>query len=372
MFKIPFVVFLKHSATPLLHFSHSMKLLIVLAVSTQFLQPSLAAPYRALSCNVSRVVNAAELAVEHINANQPRGYKYELNKIENAQEDRGQGASSVYLEFEVLETRCHSLNPKPVTECKIRSGPEAISGDCKAQLQINPTTRRNQVQKYHCLISPDSDDMVLSRCPGCPHRIPLNHSDVSQSVMAALQKYNKNSNGTNYFAVHEITRASSQVVAGKKVFVEFAIRETACTKASKLPNCPMDRGEFASGHKGFCTASVYKPISGQEKVEVNCELYGPKVVASSAKNVAATVIKQRHDKKKGHGQRNKRHFSRQQQHGKKQQNPQSGTPKRIESSEEVQGALGFVISTGNRADFPMLPAPRNMCPGRARHFGRTV
>ncbi|XP_067898534.1 fetuin-B-like isoform X2 [Heterodontus francisci] len=349
-----------------------MKLLIVLVVSIQFFQPSLAASYRALSCNVLRIVDAAELAVEHINADQLGGYKYVLNKIENAQEDRGQGVSSVYLELEVLETRCHSLNPKPAAECEIRSGPEAISGDCKVQLQINPKTRRNQVHKYRCLISPDSDDMVLSRCPSCPHRLPLNHSDVNQSVMTALQKYNRNSSRTNYFAVQKITKASSQVVAGKKIFVEFTIQETACTKASKLHNCLRDRGEFASGSKGFCTASVYKPNSGKEKVEVNCELYRPKVGLNSAKIVGESAVKQRHGKRKGQGRRNKRQSNAEQQYSNKQLNTHNGTPKRIESSEEMQGALGFVISTGSGTNFPILPAPRNTCPGRARHFGETV
>ncbi|XP_078062492.1 alpha-2-HS-glycoprotein-like [Mustelus asterias] len=371
MFKIPFVLSLKHSPIPLLQLSDSMKLLVVLVVSTQLFQPSLAAPYRALSCREPRVVNAAERAVEHINADQPGGYKYVLNKIENAQEDRGkQGASSVNLEFEVLETRCHSLNPKPAAECGIRSGPEAISGDCKAQLQIDPTTQRLQVQKYRCLISPDSDDMVLNRCPSCPHRIPINHTDVNQSVMRALQKYNRNSSRTNYFAVQKITRAASQALAGKKVFVEFAIRETACTKASNLQNCPRDRGEFASGSKGFCTASVYKPISGKEEVEVNCELYGPKVAVSSAKIAGAGAIKQRHGNRKGQGQRNKRQTKPLRR--VKQLNPQGGTPRRIESSEEVRGALGFVIGTGGGTNFPVLPVPRNMCPGRARHFGGMV
>uniref|UniRef100_UPI00398E35A0 alpha-2-HS-glycoprotein-like n=1 Tax=Pristiophorus japonicus TaxID=55135 RepID=UPI00398E35A0 len=346
-----------------------MKLLVVLVVSTQLFQPSLAAVYRALSCKVPRVVNAADWAVEHINADQPGGYKYVLNKIENAQEESGkQGVTSVNLEFEVFETRCHSLNPKPVAECSIRSGPEAISGDCKVQLQINPTTQHYQVQKYQCLISPDSDDMVLNRCPRCPHRIPLNHSDVSQAARTVLQKYNRNSSRTNYFAVQKITKASSQVGAGKKVFVEFVIRETACTKASKLPNCPMDRGEFASGSKGFCTGSVYKPISGQEKVEVNCEHYSPKVVGSHARKVGARIVKQRHHTKKGQGQRSKRQVNHHRQHGKKRLNAHGGTPKRIESSEEVQGALGFVISSGSGANFPILPAPRNTCPGRARHF----
>ncbi|XP_078420198.1 fetuin-B-like [Cetorhinus maximus] len=369
MFKIPFMLALKHSSTLLLQFSHSMELLIVLVISTQLFQPSLAASYRALSCNELRVVDAAELAVEHINADQPGGYKYVLNKIENAQENRGkQGVSSVYLTFEVLETRCHSLNPKPAAECEVRSGPEAISGDCTVQLQINPTTRHVRVHKYQCLISPDSDDLVLSRCPSCPHRIPINRTDVNQSVMRALQKYNRNSSRTNYFAVRKITRASSQVLAGKKVLVEFTIQETACTKASKLQNCPRDRSEFASGSKGFCIASVYKPISGKEEVEVNCELYRPKVV-SSAKIVGAGAIKQRLGKR-GQGQRKKRQSK--PEHRIKQLSLQSGTPKRIESSEEVQGALGFVISTGPGTNFPMLPVPRNTCPGRARYFGGTI
>ncbi|XP_072897446.1 alpha-2-HS-glycoprotein-like [Hemitrygon akajei] len=369
MLERQFMEALRSRAAPSFMFSDNMKLLMVLMVSIQLFQPSPAASYRALSCNEQRVVKAAELAVEHINADQPGEYKYVLNKIENAQEDRSKQATpSVYLEFEILETRCHSLNPKPVAQCEVRSGPEAISGDCKVQLQMNKTTGCMKVDRYWCLISPDSDDMVLRPCRDCPHRIALNHSDASYTVTAALHKYNQNSSKPNYFAVQKITRASSQKVAGKKVFVEFVIQETKCPKTSSLPNCT---GKFASRNKGFCAASVYKPITGQEKVEVKCEHYRPKVI-SSTKNKPANCIQQRL-RHKGQGKRNKRHTIQKKQLGSKKAKLRGGTPKRIESSEEVRGALGFEIGTGSRNNFPRLPAPRNICPGRARYFaGPTV
>ncbi|XP_078265991.1 fetuin-B-like [Rhinoraja longicauda] len=349
-----------------------MKLLLVLVVGTLSFHPSHAAPFKALSCSEQRVMKAAELAVEHINADQPQGYKYVLNKVENVQEDREkQGTPSMYIEFEILETRCHSLNRKPVGGCAVPTGPEAISGDCKIQLQMNRTAGCIEVQRYWCLISPDSDDMVLSRCPSCPHRIALNHSDANHAVTAALKKYNRHSNRTNYFAVKKITKASSQMLAGKKIFVEFIIQGTACTKTSRHPNCPVNEGTFASRTKGFCTASVFKPISGQEKVEVNCELYGPKVVVSSARNRVASCIQQRLGQK-GEGKRNKRQSKPKKKPGRIQASPNSGTRRRIESSEEVQGALGFTIGTGSRNDYPQLPAPRRNCPGRARYFGRTA
>ncbi|XP_069753334.1 fetuin-B-like [Narcine bancroftii] len=343
-----------------------MKPLLVLVVSTQLFQPLLAASFRGLSCSEQGIVKAAELAVEHINANQPGGYKYVLNKIENAQENRGKrGTSPVYFEFEILETRCLALNPKPVAQCEVRSGPEAISGDCKMKLKMNSTTQCIEVHKYWCLISPDSDDMVLSRCPGCPHRMALNHSDASYAAAVGLQKYNQNNNRTNNYAVQEITRASYQMLTGKKIFVEFVIQE-----ASNCQNCPVNEGKFASANKGFCTASVYKPIFGQEKIKVNCEFYRPKVVGSSAKNKATRCV-QRRLGLKAQRKRNKRLSNYKKKPGNKRANLHNGTPRRTESSEEVQGALGFVIGTGSRNGFPRLPAPRNTCPGRARHFGGT-
>ncbi|NP_001279571.1 fetuin-B-like precursor [Callorhinchus milii] len=358
-----------------------MKLLSVLVLGTQIFhclsavaqgqQPS----YRALSCNALRVVAAADLAVEQMNAERSGGYKYILNKIENAQEKRGKGgSSSLFLEFEVLETRCHSLNPKPASECQIRSGREANSGDCKVKLQMN-STRKDHVQSYRCLISPDSDDMILRRCPGCPYRIPLNNTDATHSVMIALQKYNRKSNRTNYFALHEITKASSQIVAGKNVFVEFAIQETACSKASQRPDCQAGLGALKSTHTGLCTASVYMPIFGKEKIEVNCELYEPQVVANTRKSVNKGGIKRGRTKEKGRVSRSRRQSPshKGQPHVKKQPRGRAATTRRIESSEEVQGSFGFVIGTGGTngnsqsQTFPILPPPRTACPGRARY-----
>lgn len=48
-------------------------------------------------------------------------------------------------------------------------------------------------------------------CPDCPTADKLDEPIVKETVNLSLQRFNKESNHVNYFALENITRASSQV-----------------------------------------------------------------------------------------------------------------------------------------------------------------
>ncbi|WP_139160848.1 cystatin family protein, partial [Acinetobacter baumannii] len=107
-------------------------------------------------------------------------------------------------------------------------------------------------------------------CGGCPGLTDHSHDKVQKAVTQSLEKFNQQSGLANRFALLKISRATSQVVAGRKYRVEYTIQETTCphsTEAVTAENCPPMDCEFA--HTGFCKASLFQPLWGEGKVDVN-------------------------------------------------------------------------------------------------------
>ncbi|XP_067898535.1 alpha-2-HS-glycoprotein-like [Heterodontus francisci] len=237
--------------------------------------------YVAVACNGQEVLAVAELAVDHINKDRKHGYKFSLDRIENAQEMKASGTDVHYLDIEVRETKCHVLSRKPLNDCEIRSFKETkVEGDCKVIIETK-SGAPGHVKDYKCEISSDSAEDVSEKCPDCPHLIAKNSTEAQHAANAALNKYNQISNHTVTFALQEITRGSTKG-PGTPVLVEFVIRETPCVKGSLV--CPLIA--LLSPDLAFCVASVTPGNSGEETVVVDCEIYSTKV-AEGAETASA-------------------------------------------------------------------------------------
>ncbi|XP_067897613.1 alpha-2-HS-glycoprotein-like isoform X6 [Heterodontus francisci] len=165
--------------------------------------------FSAIPCDAMGAVNAADLAVNYINGARRKGYKYRLNRINNAQEKQEQYEFSYYLEFEVFETRCHVRSSKPLKRCEIRPFHLMKAfGKCKIIIRISKGFQN--VKDYQC-----SEYPVENPCQGCIYMIPLNSRDVDRAVQVAIQKYNSESNDTNYFSLFNITRTLRKGVTAR-------------------------------------------------------------------------------------------------------------------------------------------------------------
>uniref|UniRef100_A0A7N4PIV9 Cystatin domain-containing protein n=1 Tax=Sarcophilus harrisii TaxID=9305 RepID=A0A7N4PIV9_SARHA len=72
------------------------------------------------SCNDSRVLSVAGLALEKINEDRKEGYIFSLNRVANVQEHhQADSGSMYYLTLDVLETNCHVLSKKHWKDCKM-------------------------------------------------------------------------------------------------------------------------------------------------------------------------------------------------------------------------------------------------------------
>ncbi|XP_051847724.1 fetuin-B-like isoform X2 [Antechinus flavipes] len=186
------------------------------------------------SCNDSRVLSVAGLALEKINEDRKEGYIFSLNRVADVQEHRQAGSGSVYyLTLDVLETYCHVLSKKNWKDCEARRLHDSIYGQCKAIFYVNLPRRILYLPAYNCTIRPVSSREIATLCPDCPVLLPNNISDpwISQTVTESLKKINKEIGVGKAFHLFKVTEARTQWVVGPSFFVDFLVTESPCTKS---------------------------------------------------------------------------------------------------------------------------------------------
>ncbi|XP_036410382.1 alpha-2-HS-glycoprotein-like [Megalops cyprinoides] len=179
-------------------------------------------------CDSLEVEEAGLVSQDYINSQFSHGYKYALNQIEDVKiYPKADGGETMVLDLELLETKCHILDPTPVANCTVRPRHETkVEADC--DVILSKAGGVLSVLSYKCKSEPESaEDM----CVGCPLLEPLNHTDALQVVASSLAQFNlRPDNNTAKFALRDVGRLSSQIVSGGPQFLtEYAIVETNCT-----------------------------------------------------------------------------------------------------------------------------------------------
>ncbi|KAH0506406.1 Kininogen-1 [Microtus ochrogaster] len=108
-------------------------------------------------------------------------------------------------------------------------------------------------------------------CPGCPRTIPVDSPVLTEPLGHAIKKLNSEINHISYFKIHTVKKATSQVVAGMRYFIDFIARETNCSKANNMelgPDCEVK----SSGNGLSCNADVYmRPWENKVELTVKCQ-----------------------------------------------------------------------------------------------------
>ncbi|XP_026539617.1 fetuin-B-like isoform X2 [Notechis scutatus] len=229
---------------------------------TQFLHPS---------CNSLEVKTAAEVALNKHNKYRTEGYIFGLQRIFDAYEISQDGDSVFFLILDVLETKCHVLSKKLWKECEFRKPYETVFGQCKVIIKLNKHSNDSFMYRNDCILRPHSSPP----CPGCPVRQSASEDRFQEIARKSLAKFNAENDHDRYFAILEVTKASSQVVNGMLHAIEFTIQETSCPKrppVSDITQCSLLPIETAV--RGLCKGSMIETWNvGANIVTANCELF---------------------------------------------------------------------------------------------------
>uniref|UniRef100_A0A8C6XAV3 Cystatin fetuin-A-type domain-containing protein n=1 Tax=Naja naja TaxID=35670 RepID=A0A8C6XAV3_NAJNA len=78
-------------------------------------------------CNGEEAEELAKLAMQYINSHNLHGYKQTLNIIKDFAEWFQRPKMVAEITLNVLETKCHVLDPTPVENCTVRQQHEHVS-----------------------------------------------------------------------------------------------------------------------------------------------------------------------------------------------------------------------------------------------------
>ncbi|KAG7327877.1 hypothetical protein KOW79_009483 [Hemibagrus wyckioides] len=241
-----------------------MRGLLILAVLCQGLFATSASDCRNYTAQA-----AAEEAEYLINRLHHHGYKFKLDSFTEEQSTTGQPSCLNELTLTLSETKCHIVNPKPFNECEIRQEYDTpVTAKCNVTFCDGGD--KPGIARLICDTEPVSPIQLTRVCPDCPTLLPLHDPQGLESVKAAIEKFNKDSNQTSYFKVLEVGRLRTQnnMMFGMSHFAEFAIVETECgddvkEKTACKQKCPSE------AHHGFCKSTQL----GNGDLTVDCEIY---------------------------------------------------------------------------------------------------
>ncbi|XP_029004161.1 alpha-2-HS-glycoprotein 1 [Betta splendens] len=225
-------------------------------------------------CTQEGAAAAAQLAIRDINQNHRHGYKFRLKEMKGSNMEKVGEGCDFELQLELLETKCHVVNPKDFENCPFRG--EALR-EVKANCTVSVTAKDGDanVTKYECETRQvKTNTEMVQICPDCVTLLPLNNTEGLKCVVEAVKKFNTNTTNKRYYILKEVGRISTgfMMTKGMNYYTEFALVETQCPMGSRIvpeaciPLCP-DRA-----HHAFCTSSC-SSTDGLESTE--CEFYPP-------------------------------------------------------------------------------------------------
>ncbi|KAK2908389.1 hypothetical protein Q8A73_009462 [Channa argus] len=253
------------------------RLLLLVLLSSAVLLCCTAPAVGPVACTEDDIAPAAHLAMQHINKYHHHGYKFQLNQTLDHKLEKTDDGCNIELHLDLLETKCHVVNPTPFEDCPLREEhDQEVMADCKVDMTVK--SGEAKVTEYLCDTKQvKSNQEMVSMCPDCPILIPLNSTEGLKSVREAVNKFNENTTHQHYYILKEVGRITSgyMMMAGMAYYAEFALVETFCPMGTRIvieacqPKCP-DRARHA-----FCTSS-YTRTNGLGSVE--CEYYPPLLV----------------------------------------------------------------------------------------------
>ncbi|KAG6925297.1 histidine rich glycoprotein [Chelydra serpentina] len=228
------------------------------------------------SADCDTVETDAGVALDLINKHRRDGYIFTLFRVADAHKQQTGNSSVLYLTLDVLETQCSVLSRRHWEACKLPQHNETVFGQCKTIVYINRQLKKEILHGYNCTVSPDHSQ--LHKCEHCPAR-PTALEDIEQhrgDAERALEKYNEDSNHTQYFKVDKVQRATMQIAPHAGYIVEFTIKETCCSKST--PHANVSECEFLHdkhARVGFCRGKLANDTKSPDVLEISCEIYGP-------------------------------------------------------------------------------------------------
>ncbi|XP_005601930.1 kininogen-1 isoform X1 [Equus przewalskii] len=238
--------------------------------------PVVTAQYDCLGCSHPIPTGSPDLepvlqhAIQHFNNNTAHSHLFVLGEVKRAQRQVVAGWN-YDVTYSIVQTNCSKENFLFLTpDCKSLLNGDI--GECTDRAHVDIQLRiASLTQNCHIIPAEDFVQPPPKICPGCPIDIPVNSPELEEPLNHSIAKLNAENNGTFYFKIDTVKKATVQVVAGRRFSIEFTATETTCSKENneELTNS-CETKQF--GQILNCNADVYL-IPWEKKIypTVNCQ-----------------------------------------------------------------------------------------------------
>ncbi|XP_037694672.1 kininogen-1 [Choloepus didactylus] len=250
-----------------------MKLIVILFLSSRLL-PSLAQESsEEIDCNDEDVFKAVDAALKKYNNQNQSGNQFVLYRVTKVTKMATPDAF-YSLKYQIKEGDCPVQSGKTWQDCDYNEAAGAATGECTAIVGKRLNTNFS-VNKQTCHITPAEGPVVTEQyqCVGCVHPISIQSPELKPILRHAIEHFNNNTNHPYLFAVGEVKKAQSQVVAGWNFEITYSIVQTNCSKENLLFLTP-DCKSLLNGDTGECRDSAF--VNPQQRIasfSQQCDLY---------------------------------------------------------------------------------------------------
>lgn len=212
-------------------------------------------------------------AIQYFNNDTDHSHLFALKEVKRAERQVVAGWN-YKVTYSIEQTNCSKENFLSLTpDCKSLLNGDI--GECTDNAYMDIQLRIASFSQK-CDIYPAEDSVPLPTmiCAGCPKDIPVDSPELEEPLTHSITKLNAENNGTFYFKIDTVSKATTQVVAGTKFHIEFTARETTCSKENNeelTESCEINKfGQILD-----CTADVYV-VPWEKKVypTVKCRSLG--------------------------------------------------------------------------------------------------
>ncbi|NXG55998.1 HRG protein, partial [Hemiprocne comata] len=145
----------------------------------------------------------AGVALDLVNRHRRDGFVFGLFRVADAHELHIENSSLLYLTLDVLETECSVLSRRHWESCEYSNTYSMDFGQCKIITNRTQLLKKPQLYGFNCTLSPVPPDLL--ECKDCPVKVEVteHHKNIAAK---ALEKFNSESNHTNYFNVDKVEK----------------------------------------------------------------------------------------------------------------------------------------------------------------------
>ncbi|MBN3306495.1 KNG1 protein, partial [Amia calva] len=237
----------------------SLRLLSLLLLSPKLCLSAAGADKVQVFCDDKDVEAAVDLAILEYNQQLQHSNHFVLYQINEAWSATNDLDKEYSLTFSVKPSDCPAGQKKHWKECNYVANSRLVAPmPCTAAVLINNAEKIQNVISVNC--TSVAEPTIVPReapCVGCPSEISTNSPDLVEPVKLAVAAINTQINSSDHFSLHQIHKATRQVVAGWKYALQLSVKKTNCSKAEHKEVTSDCHPDTKLAVYTLCNATVY-------------------------------------------------------------------------------------------------------------------